>query len=297
MNEQVTVENGVFGRRAVLLGSWGPEVRDTLIEVGVSEIVLNSAKGWKGTDISFLQEFTHLKSLEIIDWRLESIEVVNELSSLENLQLSTYSKSKIDFRNMPLLRSCGLEWHKNRSGIDSCRNLKKLFINRYDKKDLSYFLPLTELEDLAILSAPVQHIRDIRHLKKLRRLRIALLRQLTSLTGLEELPLLEDLWIQTCQKIRAIDELSSTKNLREVSLDNCGDITSLNPLKDLKKLERVFFTESTKIIDGDISFLLDMNLHRMSFQNRPHYSLERTWRTDLTTVIVDRHSGRHWHEP
>jgi hypothetical protein len=58
-------------------------------------------------------------------------------------------------------------------------------------------------------------------------------------------------------------------------VNNCGDIETLKPLSRLTSLEWVTFSESTNIVDGDLSSLFQMRLSRIAFQNRRHYSHKR----------------------
>ena len=83
---------------------------------------------------------------------------------------------------------------------------------------------------------------------------------------------LEELEIHACRRIRSIDEIGCLT----LHLNNDGDIESIKPLAKLGGLESMSFYESTNIIDGDLSPLLNQkNLSRVSFKNRRHYSHQR----------------------
>jgi len=271
------VEDGEYGRRAVITSAWSPEMSRYLLAHDVLELELNYAKGWRGNDLSFLKELPQLRAFKIIDhFGLPYVEPIHYLHELRALDVQTYCKTPIRFSEFPQLEDCGLEWRPKCESLFSCTTLKKLFVNCYKAKDVDSFSNLVNLEWLAILNAPVHNLRGLTPLKRLRYLRLANLRRLTSLAGIEELAALEELNIDTCRAIGSIGEVGSLSRLRKLHVSNANEIESLKPLEKLSGLEWVTFVESTNIRDGDLSPLLrQKNLSRVSFQNRRHYSHRR----------------------
>jgi hypothetical protein len=133
----------------------------------------------------------------------------------------------------------------------NCTSLKELFINRYDGKNIIPFTRLFNLVSLAILNAPIETLSGLSVLKKLRSLRLARLNCLTSLDGVEGLVNLEELEIQRCRRIGSVQQVGSLSKLRQLHLNDDGDIESLKPLTALNRLESILFYESTNILDGD----------------------------------------------
>jgi Leucine-rich repeat (LRR) protein len=267
---------GTFGKRAIAGSAWSEEMTDYLLDNEIVELELNHAKGWKGTDLSFLAKLPHLKSLTIVDVAIPSVDPIHLLHELRSLEVMTYCKTAIRFSAFPRLEECSLEWRPKAFSLFDCLTLKKLFVNSYKGKDLTLFGNLVNLESLAILNSPVKNLQGLRALKNLRSLRLGNIRGLTSLEGIEDLVNLEELNIQGCRSIGAIDEIASLSRLRRLLLNDDGVIESLKPLDRLKFLEMIIFYESTNIVDGDLSPLLRQeNLSRVSFQNRRHYSHRR----------------------
>jgi Leucine-rich repeat (LRR) protein len=276
MIEGIQLEDGEYGRRAVVTSVWSKEMIGYVLDNGVVELELNDGKGWRGTDLLFLAELPQLRSFKIIDLKISSVDPIHFLHELRALEVITYSQTAIRFSAFPRLEECALEWHPKASSLFDCTTLKKLFVNRYQGKDAALFARLVNLESLAILNAPVENLHGLGALKGLRFLRLANLKKLTSLAGIEKLVNLEELEIHTCRAIGSIEEVGSLSRLRKLYLNNDGDIESLKPLEKLNCLESVLFYESTNILDGDLSPLLHQkNLSRVSFQNRPHYSHRR----------------------
>jgi Leucine-rich repeat (LRR) protein len=250
-----------------------------LKDQNVVELELNMAKGWRGSDLSFLSGLPHLQLFDILDLRpsIQSIEGIHFLHELRRLGVTTYCSTEVRFSEFPKLVSCGLEWGKRKAqSLFDCVTLERLFVNRYNGKDTASFARLVNLEALAILNAPVENLHGLRALKKLRSLRLANLKRLVSLAGIEGLVTLEELEIDTCRNIGSIEEIGYLSQLKKLNLNNDGDIESFKPLEKLNGLESVVFYESTNISDGDLSPLLrQKNLSRVSFQNRRHYSHPR----------------------
>lgn len=276
MIEGVQLEDGEYGRRAVVRSAWSEEVTRYLMGNEIVELELNQGKGWCENDLAFLAALPHLKSFRIIDFRISSVEQIHFLHELRALRVMTYCKTEIMFSAFPQLEECGLEWRSKATSLFDCGTLKKLFLNNYKGKDVAQFARLTQLESLAILNAPVENLHGLGNLQRLRFLRLANLRRLNSLAGIEGLTNLEELQIDTCRAIRSIHEIGSLARLKRLYLDNGGKIDSLKPLDKLNSLEKVGFVESTNIADGDLSPLVRQNnLSQVSFQNRRHYSHRR----------------------
>jgi len=276
MSGDITLENGVHGRRAVLNSSWATGMIEYLSSNGIVELVLNQAKGWKGNDLSFLSQLPNLKLFEIFDFNIKDITPIHSLTALRRLGVTTYCSTGIRFPLFPYLESCGLEWRPKAASLFECKTLQNLFINRYTGKNVDLFAKLITLESLGILNAPIENLRGLSELNNLRLLRLANLKRLSSISGIEGLANLEELEINTCRGITSIAGIEHLSQLKRLHLNNDGDIASLKPLEKLTALESVLFYESTNIVDGDLSPLMrQKNLTRVSFQNRRHYSHQR----------------------
>lgn len=272
----ICIEDGVYGLRAVLTSAWSETIKRYLTEKAIAEIELNHAKGWSGDSLDFLSAFPRLRSLKIIDLNISSVEPIHVLRELRALEVITYCKTELRFAVFPYLEECALEWRPTATSLFDCGMLKRLFVNRYNGKDVRPFGRLKKLESLAILNAPIETLQGLAELSNLRSLRLANLKRLTSLAGVEGLVALEELEIDTCRAVTSIDEVGHLSRLRKLHLNNDGDIASLKPLEKLDGLESMLFYESTNIVDGDLAPLMrQKNLARVSFQNRRHYSHQR----------------------
>lgn len=288
MPSEMMLAEGTYGLRASLQSEWTPDTAAYLAKRDVVELELNMAKGWRaGTDLSFLSEVPFLRSFEIFDFLIKDISPIHVLGNLRRLGITTYCSTAIDFSKFPHLESCGLEWRPKAASLFASTTLKYLFINRYKGRDTESFSTLVNLESLKLLNSPVTNLHGFRTLKKIRTLRLANLRKLLSLEGIEGLISLEELIVDTCRGISTISELGALTNLRFINLDNDDAIESLKPLRTLDNLERVGFTMSTEIVDGDMTVLLGLkNLKMVGFRNRKHYTHTRE---ELDAILAKRH--------
>ncbi len=276
MNTSVRFQQGRYGVRAVVSSAWSDSVEILIKDRGVVEIELNHAKGWKGTDISFLHNFPELLTFDIIDLKIPSVAPVNSLNLLKELSVITYDDAGIEFSNFSQLEDCSLQWRDAANSVFECRSLKRLFLNGYEGRRSDVFEALDKLVDLRLLNSPLEEIQGVGNLTNLESLSLGNFRSLSSLEGMGRLTRLVELEINTCRKISSIEELRSLKNLRRLLLLNDGNIDSMAPLRDLTKLEEVLFYESTNVVDGDLSPLEDQkNLKKVSFRNRRHYTHRR----------------------
>ncbi len=103
-------------------------------------------------------------------------------------------------------------------------------------------------------------------------MRLANLRKLSALDGIEHMTGLETLEIQGSRSFTSIAPLAGLKDLEVLNISGNGDIETLAPLVGLTKLRKLFFYESTNIVDGDLTPIIAKNLIGVAFQNRRHYS-------------------------
>ena len=270
------LRDGKSGRELLATGPWSPRLTMYILDHRIKELALNYSAGWKGNDLSFLQDLPHLEAVTIIDWNIEDLSPIHALHSLRTLQVSTYCKTRIDFTQFPQLEDCALEWRTGARSVFSCRSLKRLYLNRYKGKDTSDFSALTKLESLTIANGPVRDLKGLATLRSLRSLAVYNLRKLASLSGVEALTQLEKLDVDGCTSIGSIQPVAHLTNLVSLAVCSCGSIESFKPLEGLKKLEAVIFYESTNILDGDLSPVKRLpRLSRVAFQQRKHYTHSR----------------------
>lgn len=217
MDSRIELTNGTYGVRAVLKSTWDKSMVLFMKANGVVELELNIGKGWSGDDLNFLCHLPELQAFEILDhFRIRNVDPIHALSKLRRLNVTTYCLTKIRFAEFPLLEDCTLEWRARAKSLFECTTLKNLFINRYNGPDSDRFRNLTKLVRLGIMNSPMRDINSLTGLRKLERIRLGNMSRLTSLAGLDDLPHLEELWLQGCRKIRSLDGLRGCSHLKRL---------------------------------------------------------------------------------
>lgn len=277
MTADWTLEEGHFGPRMVMMASWSPEALSAARAAGVRELELNYAKGWCGRDVSFLEELRGtLAWLKIIHFNLDNVTPVNALRQLRYLDVNTYCRTEIDFSRFPMLEECCLEWRPKARSLFAHAGIKRLWVNHCPERDLKNLVGMKSLESLRLASSRLVKLEGIEALRKLTFLGVYSARGLTTIRGVDQLPDLVHLEVNGCRKLEDISPVGGARRLRTLHLCNDGPIQSLAPLRALRELEVFLFYESTNIIDGDLSVLLQLpNLRDTAFQERRHYSHRR----------------------
>ncbi|MFC5282635.1 hypothetical protein [Pedobacter alpinus] len=276
MNYKVEFENGRYGLKAVIKTSWDDSLLIPLNDKNITDLEINSGKGWSGEHVDFLSLFPNLRSLTLIDFNIQSIEGIHYLKNLERLEVHTYSKTAVNFNSFPKLTDCAFEWIKGSESLFEKIGITSLFINSYKAKNATQFSKLCNLEELSILNSPIENLNGLSGLKSLRFLRLANLNKITSIDCIENFQGLEELEIEKCKGILSIAEIFKLLKLKRLLLLDMGGIKSIKDIRNLTELREFLFYESTNIIDGDLSSILELeNLIKISFQNRKHYTHKR----------------------
>ncbi|MFA5292201.1 MAG: hypothetical protein WC496_04110 [Phycisphaerae bacterium] len=273
------VKQGKYGKKLVLTTGWSKQITEYFLSNKIKELDLNIAFGWNDRDLEFLKELKGLLSLDILAGIREDISPIHYLSDLKELTLQVIHKTKIDFSCFPKLEKVGLDWSPKIKSVLECKSLKRILMCKYksDKRDLSAFSNLPNLEELCFKICNIERIGDISNLKNLQTLELHWASKLTSLKGLEVLKGLQILHIDTCRRVNRIDAVGKLEKLEEFYLPNCKDIESLKPMANLKNLRIFEFPDSTNIVDGDLTVLKKLpKLSQVCFVDRRHYNLKES---------------------
>lgn len=276
MSLPFVVERGIYGKRLVLTGPWDQSVAEYLQREHIRELYLNHARGWRGTTLDFLAGLPALDAFSIIDFTINDVSPIHQLSDLRALELSTYCDTEVNFARFPTLERAVFYWRDGSDSLFDCVTLRMLFLHRYNRPLSQPFSRLSCLEDLSIANSDLREVESLAALKNVKFLGLYNLKELASLRGLDALVQLETLEINGCKRLGRIDELATLVNLRRLQLNDDGLVASLAPLRGASHLEEVLFYESTNIVDGNLSPLTELaRLRHVSFQNRRHYSHKR----------------------
>lgn len=272
------IENGVYGRRLVLLGDWTESYRDLMQREGIAELSINYARGFSGGSVEFLRDIPFLRGLHFIAYAVKNIAAIQSLTELRSLYLASRGdQTAIDLAQLSSLEDLFIEWCPSAQSLFQLRTLKRLGILEYPKKATTDFAGLTGLKKLWISDSPVEDLSGIWRLNGLQRLEVYLLRHLSDIEGIQQLNQLERLDIGSCRGIADICPIASLHRLRWLSIGNCKQIRTISCLGGLANLKTLILNESTDVADGNLEVLRSLpSLARVAFKDRRHYSHRRS---------------------
>jgi len=268
------IEEGRYGPRMRLRGTWSRQARDAWEAEDVRELVLGQPWGWQPEDLSYLVELPHLYGLEIAYLPLKDDGIVSRLSSLRWLKLDTYSDAEIDFGGLPNLEQVRLNWRPKAKSLLRHAGVKSLVIyGGPGSKDLTGFADMHALRSLYLIQSKLRTLDGIHSLAALKSFRLKGLPSLASVEGLHHLQDVEHIELSHCRKVFDLSPMRDLPRLRVVKLYDLGDIESLSPLGSLRNLEYLSIYGKTNIVDGDFSALVGLEKIRyVGFMDHPHYS-------------------------
>lgn len=262
------------GKKFILTGPWNASYLEQFDSNSITEIVLNISSGNCDSKIVFLSEFKNVIDLSIHGKVSSGLQSILSLQKLETLLISVPQQEKIDFKCLPNLKRCVIEWWSGANSIFDCIQLKELNIRKITESNLGFLKNLVHLERLTIAQSPIKSLKGIEALKNLLHLELVHLRSLTDFTDIQSCKSLKELGLFSCGKFDDLEILAYLKNLERLTIDGCGNVGSLSPLVDKCNLISITLGGSTNVLDGNLECLMGMErLKTFDFRNRKHYNL------------------------
>lgn len=273
----LTADSWPDGQCIVLQGPWRDEFLPAFDDNNIVSLRLSQSMGWQPEKLQFLDRLPELRGIEIYHHDVKDITPLAHLERLEHIGLDCNYSSAADFTAFPHLTHCFVRWRPKAKTLLSVPSLKHLNISGYPYQDLTPLNALTKLNVLKLASRKLRTLHGVEQLSRLTAIDLFRCMALESINQLRDANCsLQTIIIDTCKRIGDIEALRSSSGLRALTLNNCGPIQSLLPVRNCMHLEELYFAESTNILDGDLSILLKLgSLKSTSFANRRHYSHTR----------------------
>lgn len=230
-------------------------------------------KSGPAVDLAFLPDVAGLRSLRILSG-VPDLSPVTRCSGLVRLRLPGSATSELDLSGLRGLRELEVPWPVVARSLPLMASLDDLVLPEWKGASLSVLGPKPALRKLR-LEASWNHVTDMEGAALLPALcelrlydgRLARSELLAGAAALEDVSLLS-------AKTDTIAFVSSLALLQRLELENSSDIASLAPVADHPALREVIVSGSTRIVDGDLSPLLDNA--RLTFaaveRGHAHYS-------------------------
>jgi hypothetical protein len=246
-------------------GGWRDEYADVIAQRELAVLSIRVLDG----DLSFLARVPQLRGLVVTSGAVRDLSPVQALTRLETLTLNVPAKPRLelDFGAFPLLETVRMYWNPGLASITGHGRVSSLFVFGPPDADLERFSGMAGLRRLEFSQgrklASTAGVPD--------GVEFLGLYQQGALTTLALPPGLRVLAIEGSKKLGALDAVAGLA-LTTLKVANCGDIASLAPLAGMDSLEELLAWESTKIVDGDLSVLLELpRLRVLGMQDRSHY--------------------------
>jgi hypothetical protein len=208
------------------------------------------------TDLNFLNECPSIENLSIHNHFLKDLSGIYGLTKLRVLAIND-TTTKVEFRINELknLEELYGTLPKKTVGINELNKIKHVQLWGYKPKsrNLNEFNNLKSLNVLEITQSSLDTLVGIEGIVNLRRFGLYYLRTLADITALKEVKApITELFFENCKRIVDFSPIHSLKELENLKILACGDITSLNFVQKLTNLKSLVFPE-TNIIDENLS--------------------------------------------
>lgn len=250
----------------VLEGGWRDEYSGVIETHGLAVLSIMV----RGDDLSFLERLPSLRGLVLNAGEVRDLSPIQALGALETLTLNTPSKPRmeLDFKAFGALETLRMYWNPGFESVFACESLRSLWMFGPPDADLARFGALPSLRRLELSQG-----RKLVSTAGVGDLEFLGLYQQAALEDFSGLPAeLRVLAIEGSKKLSTLDAVGPLTKLTRLKVANCGDLASLKPLTGLIELEEFFAWESTRVLDGDLSVLLELpRLHQIGMRDRREY--------------------------
>lgn len=160
------------------------------------------------------------------------------------------------------LQDLSISWDLIKGQVNNLTTVENLYVDRYSFPDLLPLAPLPTLRSLRMKERPkIKSLQGLSIFSRLEKLAIhgaSLLADDSALQGSSAAKTLRELQLESCQRLVNIDNVSLASEVEILNMGDCGDLESLAPIRGMRKLRRLSLYESTRILDGDLSPVLDL---------------------------------------
>ncbi|PPK67863.1 hypothetical protein V5P93_007205 [Actinokineospora auranticolor] len=250
---------------------WSDEITQRYVDEGCHGLVL----GGPLADLDFLPDVPDLRFLSLMRG-VADCSAISRVPTLEFLSLATDSRGTFTFEGMENLRILETPYQKKwMPGLADLREIHSLMVYFWPKEqpDLTILGDKPNLTDLRLQFKRTAHV-------SLAGLTAPQLKTFNLYDGritdpdlFANFPLLEDMTFYST-KVHNLDFVKALPILKNLGIENGGDIDSVTPLANHPTLEQLAISGRTTITDGDLHPLLNIPKAKgiAVERNAPHYS-------------------------
>lgn len=258
------------------VGCWTGEASEVLSSGRVNGLTLSYTSGFSESSLDFIEPWP-IQSLMLIDRSMGGIHQLERLGQLESLFVQAGDRATLDISAFSRLSQLGTYWsHVEDSVTNVAPTLRDLTVWTLRTADLVPLEPIQRLQTLEIITARALKTLDGIEGSQLREIRIAGAPRLSDISAIAVLPELTNVTFEGCRSITSIGSLArASDKIRELWLDDCGEVESLRPIEYLTGLETVVLSGDTNIVDGDLDPLNRLpSLRTLRMTKKRHYNID-----------------------
>lgn len=261
-------EGSILGDSLIINPTNLEELISYITNKNIKSIVVNSSY-FKVDNLEFLKDIPAIEGVTILQDDLD----ISPLSHVHNLKVLRLGEIKqpLDFANFPKLEVLGVTFTKHTLNIPSCKNLFWLWLDKFNKPELTHLGDLQELKYLNLHHTSIISLQGIEKLHKLIYLRIDTASKLETLEGLSGTNTnLETIDVYGAKKLSNYSAIAQVPLLKKVFFSKTGETTDISFLRKLHNLQHAII--GMKVSDGDMLCL--KNIAEGGFVDYPHYNLK-----------------------
>lgn len=200
-------------------------------------------------------EFQNLKSLSIAIPILDISPIHNICNQLEELTFEYFKNGKLDLSKFNNLKFLGGDWNNKVVNLNSCINLEKIKIFKFNQTNLKQLGSLDKLKHLELINSKLENLEGIENLSSLEVLDLHSSKKLVSLNGLtSKNKKLRNIRVYGAPNLIDSDSVKVLKNLTRFNLARVKKIKSLAFLNECNKIEDcIIHPANVKVQDGNYS--------------------------------------------
>lgn len=255
-------------------GPWVESIREYISRNDIKALYLNYARGFVGSDLSFLANLSKIEELGIVAGEVENLSAIESMEALTHLSISAHTRESIELSKLGSLENLFLHWWKGANSVFECTTVKNLYLDEVKLKDLSALGNLSKIHTLTIGNSPVKNLSFLPGLDHLTKLALLNCRKVADFSPISSLRRLDWLEIRGTKELTSLEFVRCLTKLEVLLIESNSEIASLEPLIDCQDL-KAFSFRGTKmnVSDGDLGVLTTLpKLSMLGFQDRKRYS-------------------------
>lgn len=261
----------VNGNRSVIINSDCIEkCMDVYEKHKLDGVAITTSHDYKLQNVDFLKKYPAVKHISISQ-DIADISGINGLSELQSAIISGRNR-RIDFSFFPKLENFIGDWSPYFQNLDKCVNMSSLSLYHFNpkSKDFADISQVYWISKLKITQSNITSLRGLNAFSQLAELELTYCNKLEKLCCLEKSTnSLKLMTFYNCKGIKNHDYVTNLNVLASLSFNDCGTLSSIKFVKQIKSLEDFIFS-NTDVTDGDISPCI--GLKYVYFSNKRHFS-------------------------